>query len=160
MAKASAAAAKGRRLVAQNRKARYDYHIESTIEAGMVLQGTEVKALRQGQASLIDAWAGERGGELWLNNAYIPQYEAGSRFNHEPKRPRKLLVARRERDRLASAVQRAGMTLIPLAIYFNERGIAKIELGVARGKQRHDKRETTKQRDWDRQKARLLRDKG
>ncbi len=159
MSKARAAAA-ARRLVAQNRKARHDYFIDSTLEAGVVLRGTEVKALRQGRGSLIDAWAGERGGELWLFNAYIPEYESGHRFNHETKRPRKLLVSKRELSRLIGAVQRAGTTLIPLAIYFSDRGLAKVEIGLARGKKQYDKRETSKQRDWNRQKARLLRAKG
>ena len=159
MSKARAAAA-ARRLVAQNRKARHDYFIDSTLEAGVVLHGTEVKALRQGRGNLTDSYAGERGGELWLFNAYIPEYKAGHRFNHEPKRPRKLLVTKRELSRLIGAIQRAGVTLIPLAIYFNDRGLAKIELGLARGKKQYDKRETSKQRDWDRQKARLLRAKG
>ena len=156
----SAAAAKGRRLVAQNRKARHDYFIDSTLEAGLVLQGTEVKSLRRGQGSLNDAYAGERDGELWLFNAYIPEYEAGSRFNHETKRPRKLLVTKRELSKLIGAIQCAGVTLIPLAIYFSDRGLAKVELGLARGKKQYDKRATSKQRDWDRQKARLLRAKG
>ncbi len=154
------AAAAARRLVAQNRKARHDYFIDSTLEAGIVLHGTEVKALRQGKGNLVDSFAGEKGGELWLFNAYIPEYKAGHRFNHETKRPRKLLVNKRELSRLIGAVQRAGVTLIPLAIYFNDRGIAKVELGLARGKKQYDKRETSKQRDWDRQKARLLRAKG
>ena len=156
----SAEAAKARRLIAQNRKARHDYFIDSTLEAGLVLHGTEVKSLRQGRGNLSDAWAGARGGELWLFNAYIPEYGAGSRFNHEPKRPRKLLVTKRELSRLISAVQRAGVTLVPLALYFSDRGLAKAEIGLARGKKQYDKRATSKQRDWDRQKARLLRAKG
>ncbi len=160
MSKPAAAAARARRLIAQNRKARHDYFIDSTIEAGLMLRGTEVKSLRQGRGNLSDAWAGEKEGELWLFNAYIPEYESASRFNHEPKRPRKLLVTKRELSRLIGSVQRAGVTLIPLALYFNERGIAKVELGLARGKKQYDKRETSKQRDWDRQKARLLRAKG
>ena len=134
--------------------------IESKLEAGVALTGTEVKALRQGRGSLSDAWAGGRDGELWLFNAHIPQYEAANRFNHEPKRPRKLLVHRRERDRLIMAAQAEGVTLVPIAIYFNDRGIAKVEIGVGRGKQKADKRETEKQREWNRQKHRLLREKG
>ena len=148
------------RLVAQNRKARHDYFIDDTLEAGVVLAGTEVKSLREGRGSLMDAWAGERQGELWLFNAYIPEYRAGNRFNHETKRPRKLLVHRRERGRLLGAVQRQGVTLVPLSIYFNDRGIAKVQLGLARGKRQYDKREADKTRDWNRQKARLLRDRG
>ena len=149
-----------RRIVANNRKARHDYFIDSTLEAGIVLTGTEVKALRQGRANLSDAWAGGKDGDLWLLNAHIPRYEAASRDNHEPKQPRKLLVHRRERDRLMMATQAEGVTLVPLAIYFNQRGIAKVELGVARGKHKYDKRETEKQRDWARQKHRLMRDRG
>ena len=148
------------RLVAQNRKARHDYFIDDSLEVGIVLQGTEVKSLREGRGSLVDAWAGERHGELWLFNAYIPEYGAGSRFNHETKQPRKILVHKRERDRLLSAVQRQGVTLVPLSIYFNDRGIAKVDLGLAHGKRQYDKRATSKTRDWNRQKARLLRDRG
>ncbi len=159
-ARGAAAAAGARRIVVHNRKARHDYFIDSRLEAGIVLTGTEVKALRQGRGSLSDAWAGGRNGELWLFNAHIPQYEAGSRFNHEPKQPRKLLVRKRERDRLVMAVQAEGVTLVPISIYFNPRGIAKVELGVGRGKQKYDKRATEKSREWDRQKGRLLRDRG
>jgi len=144
------------RIAAQNRKARYEYFIEDTVEAGVVLVGTEVKALREGRGSLNDAYAGPMDGELWLHNAYIPEYKGGNRFNHETRRPRKLLLHRREIDRLAGAVQRQGATLIPLAIYFNERGMAKVELALATGKKKHDKREAEKERDWKRQKARLL----
>lgn len=147
------------RIAAQNRKARHDYFIEDNLEAGIVLQGSEVKTLREGKGSLIDAWAGEKGGELWLFNAYIPEY-GPARDNHETRRPRKLLVNRRERDRLLMATNKDGVTLVPLAIYFNERGIAKVDLGIAKGKRKVDKRESIKQRDWDRQKARLLRAKG
>ncbi|MHA1565525.1 MAG: SsrA-binding protein SmpB [Alphaproteobacteria bacterium] len=148
------------RLVAQNRKARHDFFIDDSLEVGIVLQGTEVKSLREGRGSLVDAWAGERNGEMWLFNAYIPEYGAGSRFNHEPKQPRKILVHKRERNRLLAAVQRQGVTLVPLSIYFNDRGIAKVDLGLARGKRQYDKRATSKTRDWNRQKARLLRDRG
>ncbi|MEK9660831.1 MAG: SsrA-binding protein SmpB, partial [Alphaproteobacteria bacterium] len=126
---------------------------------GIVLVGSEVKSLREGKGSLIDAWAGEKGGELWLFNAYIPEY-GPARFNHEPKQQRKLLVNRRERERLLGAVAKEGVTLVPLSIYFNDRGIAKVDLGIARGKKKHDKRESIKQRDWDRQKARLIREHG
>ncbi|MCZ6604130.1 MAG: SsrA-binding protein SmpB [Alphaproteobacteria bacterium] len=147
-------------VVAQNRKARHDYFIEDNLEAGLVLQGSEVKSLRAGRGSLVDAWAGDKGGELWLFNAHIPTYEAANRFNHAPKRPRKLLVKARERDKLLGAVQRQGITLVPLAIYFNARGIAKVDLGIAKGKRKYDKRQTEKDRDWQRQKNRLLRDRG
>ncbi len=145
------------RIAAQNRKARHDYFIDDHLEAGIVLHGSEVKSLREGRGSLVDAWAGERNGELWLFNAYIPEY-GPARFNHETRRPRKLLVSRRERERLLGATAKEGVTLIPLSIYFNDRGIAKVDLGLARGKRKYDKRETIKQRDWDRQKARVIRE--
>jgi SsrA-binding protein len=146
-------------LVAQNRKARHNYFIEDSLEVGLVLTGTEVKSLRQGRASIAEAYAGDQGGELYLLNANIPIYEAASRFNHEPKRPRKLLVHSRERNRLIGLIRREGYTLVPLRLYFNARGIAKVELGVARGKRKIDKRETEKRRDWQREKARLMREK-
>ncbi|MDH3597681.1 MAG: SsrA-binding protein SmpB [Rhodospirillales bacterium] len=146
-------------LVAQNRKARHNYFIEDSLEAGLVLTGTEVKSLRQGRASIVEAYAGEQSGQLYLLNANIPIYEAANRFNHEPKRPRKLLLHRRERDRLLGLIRRQGYTLVPLKLYFNPRGIAKVELGIARGKRKIDKRETEKQRDWHREKARLMREK-
>ncbi len=148
------------RIVAQNRKARRDYMIDETFEAGLVLVGSEVKSLRAGSGSIAEAYAGMRNGELHLLNAYIPEYKSANRFNHEPRRPRKLLVHRRERSRLAGAVQRRGVTLVPLALYFNDRGIAKLRLGLARGKRKADKRATEKARDWQRQKQRLLRDRG
>ncbi len=148
------------RVAAQNRKARHDYFIEETVEAGIILVGTEVKSLRAGRASLGDAYAGERGGELYLFNAYIPEYESGNRFNHVTRRPRKLLLHRRQMERMIGAVQRDGVTLVPLSIYFNERGIAKVQLGLAKGKRKYEKREAIKERDWKRQKARLMRDKG
>ncbi len=148
------------RIVAQNRKARRDYMIDETFEAGLVLVGSEVKSLRAGSGSIAEAYAGMRNGELHLLNAYIPEYKSANRFNHEPRRPRKLLVHRRERSRLAGAVQRRGVTLVPLALYFNERGIAKLRLGLARGKRKADKRATEKARDWQRQKQRLLRERG
>jgi len=156
MARAAAAG----RLAAQNRKARHDYIIEDTFEAGIVLLGTQVKSLRQGRASIGEAFAAERDGELFLFNAYIPEYEAANRFNHEPRRPRKLLMHRREIARLIGLIQRGGMTLVPLSIYFNERGVAKVQLGLARGKRKVDKREAEKARDWEREKARLMREKG
>ena len=147
--------------VARNRKARYDYRIEETFEAGVVLTGTEVKSLRQGRATITEAFAGDKEGELYLFNTYIPEYEAGGRlFNHEPRRPRKLLLHNREIKKLIAAVRRDGMTLVPLAVYFNDRGMAKVELALARGKHRYDKRAAAKDRDWKRQKARLMRDKG
>ncbi len=148
------------RIVAQNRKARRDYMIDETFEAGLILVGSEVKSLRAGSGSIAEAYAGMRNGELHLLNAYIPEYKSANRFNHEPRRPRKLLVHRRERSRLAGAVQRRGVTLVPLALYFNARGIAKLRLGLARGKRKADKRATEKARDWQRQKQRLMRDRG
>jgi len=148
------------RLVAQNRRARHDYTIDDTLEAGLVLAGSEVKSLRAGRGSLADSYAGEKDGELYLFNAHIPAYAAASRFNHEARRPRKLLVHRRQLDRLIGATQREGVTLVPLSIYFNDRGIAKVELGIARGKRQYDKRETEKKRDWQRQKQRLMREGG
>ncbi|MCC6982573.1 MAG: SsrA-binding protein SmpB [Bauldia sp.] len=151
---------KERRVVADNRRARFNYEIGQVFEAGITLVGTEVKALREGRASIADSYAGEAGGELWLYNAYIPEYLQANRFNHETKRPRKLLLHRREIGRLAAAVQREGMTIVPLKLYFNDKGRAKVELAVARGKKLHDKRETEKARDWSREKGRLLRDKG
>ncbi len=148
------------RIAAQNRKARHDYIIEDTVEAGIALVGTEVKALREGRGNLNDAYAAPEGGEIWLYNAYIPPYTAANRENHETRRPRKLLLHRREIDKLAAAVQRAGATLVPLSIYFNERGRAKVELALATGRRKPDKRAAEKERDWQRQKARLLRTRG
>ena len=148
------------RPIAQNRKARHEYIIESTLEAGLMLTGSEVKSLRQGRCSIGEAYAHEQGGELYLRGMHISPYEAAYRRNHEPLRPRKLLVHRRELAKLLGQVQRDGYTLVPLSIYFNARGIAKIELALARGKRKADKRETEKKRDWSRQKARLLRDRG
>ena len=141
------------RVAAQNRRARHEYFILETLEAGVMLSGTEVKSLRQGSASIAEAYAGEQNGELFLLNAYVPEYKAANRFNHEPKRPRKLLVKRKELDKLLGAVRRDGVTLVPLSIYFNERGIAKVELGLAKGKKKGDKRETEKKRDWEREKG-------
>ncbi len=146
--------------VARNRKARHDYLIEETFETGIALSGTEVKSLRQGRATITEAFAGDKEGELYLFNAHVPEYRAGSRFNHEPRRPRKLLLHKREIRKLIAAVRRDGMTLVPLAVYFNDRGMAKVELALARGKHRYDKRAAVKARDWKRQKARLMRDKG
>jgi SsrA-binding protein len=149
-----------RKVVADNRKARYAYAIESTLEAGLQLMGSEVKSLRSGRANIAESYAHAKDGELFLVNAYIPEYTMANRFNHEPRRARKLLVHKGEAKRLSIAIQREGMTLVPLRVYFTPKGIAKCELGVARGKKLHDKRQTEKQRDWDRQKARLMRDKG
>ena len=153
-------AGKSERPVSQNRRARYDFFIDETLEVGIVLAGSEVKSLREGKASIAEAYAGESRGALTLFNAHIPVYAAANRFNHEPRRPRSLLVHRRERDRLLGLVRREGCTLVPLSLYFNDRGIAKIQLGVARGKRKVDKREDAKKRDWQREKARLLRDQG
>jgi len=148
------------RTVARNRRATHDYFIDERFEAGVVLAGTEVKSLREGRGNITEAYASERGGELWLVNAYIPEYRGGNRFNHEVRRPRKLLLHKREIGKLIGAVQRKGHTLIPLSLYFNRRGLAKVELGLAHGKKAHDKRHAIKERDWQREKERLMRDKG
>jgi SsrA-binding protein len=148
------------RTVAHNRKARFNYEIGETFEAGIALTGTEVKSLRQGKATIAESYADSRGGEIWLVNANIPEYLQGGRFNHAPKRPRKLLLHRRQIHKLIGAVEREGMTLIPLKLYFNEKGRAKLELALARGKKLHDKRETEKKRSWERERGRLLRAKG
>ena len=157
MAKSDIAA---QRVAAQNRKARHTYEIEDTLEAGIVLMGSEVKALREGRANIAESYAKAEGGEVWLVNAHIPEYKQAGQFNHEPRRPRKLLLKKREAAKLIGASEREGMTLVPLKVYFNNRGIAKLELGLGKGKKHYDKRETQKKRDWDRQKARLLREKG
>jgi SsrA-binding protein len=149
-----------RKVAATNRRARYDFTIESTLEAGLVLLGTEVKSLRVGGVTIADAHAVERDGELWLIDAHIPEYKSGNRFNHEPRRPRKLLVAKRELEKLAGKVTREGMTLVPLQLYFNPRGIAKVELGLAKGRKKADKREAIATRDWKRDQARLLARRG
>lgn len=148
------------KVVADNRKARHNYAIEDTVEAGIALQGTEVKSLRSGQANIGDSYATVENGEMMLINAYIPEYEFGNRMNHEPRRPRKLLMHKREISRWFQGITRQGMTIVPLRIYFNVHGKAKVELGLAKGKKAHDKRETEKARDWQREKARLLREKG
>ena len=150
----------GTKIIADNRKARYAYAIDSVLEAGIMLMGSEVKSLRSGKATIAESYAHAKDGEIFLVNSYIPEYTQASRFNHEPKRTSKLLVHKREIAKLSAAIQREGMTLIPLKMYFNPKGIAKLELGVAKGKKLHDKRETEKQRDWQRDKARLMRDKG
>ena len=149
-----------RKMAAQNRKARHNYFIDEVLEAGIMLAGTEVKSLRQGKGNIGDAYASDKGGEIWLYNVNIPEYASGGYMRHEEKRARKLLLKKREIAKLLGAVQRDGMTLVPLSIYFNPRGIAKVELGLARGKKNYDKRDTLKKRDWNKQKARLLRDRG
>lgn len=147
------------KTVAENRRARFDYHIEEKFEAGLALQGTEVKALRAGQATIAESYAEVRDGEVWLINSNIPEYSHGNRQNHEPRRARKLLLNAREINKLFGAVERKGMTLVPLSVYFNRTGRAKVELALAKGKQAHDKRATIKERDWKRDKARLMRER-
>jgi SsrA-binding protein len=149
-----------KKVVADNRKARFSYAIDGTIEAGIMLMGSEVKALRTGKATIAESYADARGGEIWLINANIPEYLQANRYNHVPKRPRKLLLHRRQVDRLAGAVEREGMTIVPLRLYFNDKGRAKLEIALARGKKLHDKRETEKKRSWQRERGRLLRQKG
>jgi SsrA-binding protein len=148
------------KIVADNRRARFNYEIGDTVEAGIALTGTEVKSLRVGKATIAESYADAKNGEIWLVNANIPEYLQANRFNHLPKRPRKLLLHKRQIARLAGAVEREGMTIVPLRLYFNEKGRAKIELAVARGKKLHDKRETERKRSWDRERARLMRVKG
>ena len=149
-----------RRIIADNRKARHDFFFEDVVEAGIMLTGTEVKSLREGKANIAESYASDEDGGIWLINANIPQYSAGNRFNHEPRRHRKLLLHQRQIDKMLVAVQRQGMTIVPLKLYFNERGMVKLEIAIAKGKKVHDKRQTSKDRDWARQKARLMRDKG
>ncbi|MBA4761355.1 SsrA-binding protein SmpB [Sphingomonas sp.] len=149
-----------KKIVAENRKARYEYFLEEFFEAGIALQGTEVKSLRFGEGSIAESYAEVRDGQAWLVNANIPEFSHGNRFNHEPKRPRKLLLHERQVQKLHGAVAREGMTLIPMSIYFNSRGRAKVELALAKGKKTHDKRESIKERDWKREQGRLLRDRG
>ncbi|WP_417451725.1 SsrA-binding protein SmpB [Kordiimonas sp.] len=146
------------RVVADNRKARHLFHIEDEYEAGISLQGTEVKSLRSGEANIRDSYAEEKDGELWLVNAYIPEFSHGNRFNHEPRRPRKLLMHKREISKLGGLVQRQGYTLVPLRMYFSEQGRAKVLIGLGKGKNVRDKREDVKQRDWARQKSRLMKE--
>ena len=148
------------KVVAENRRARFDYAIESDLECGIQLMGSEVKSLRQGQANIGESYASVEQGELWLINGYIAPYDPGRTFGHEARRKRKLLVGRKELARLWNATQRQGMTLVPLVLYFNHRGIAKLRIGVAKGKKLADKRETSAKRDWERQKARLLKEHG
>jgi len=148
------------KLIAENRRARYDYFIENTYEAGLQLTGTEVKSLRNGRANIAESYAAVQGREIMLINANIPEYGPANRFNHEPKRPRKLLLHRKEIDKLIGAVQRDGRTLAPLKLYFNDKGRVKLELALATGKKAHDKRAATAERDWKREQGRIMRDKG
>ncbi|WP_299133026.1 SsrA-binding protein SmpB [uncultured Amaricoccus sp.] len=148
------------KIVAENRKARHNYFIEDDLEAGIMLEGSEVKSLRTGKANIAESYATVEQGELWLINGYIPAYDRARSFGHEERRRRKLLVNKRELSRLWQGIGREGMTLVPLKLYFNERGIAKLQLGIAKGKKMADKRETDKKRDWEREKARLLRARG
>lgn len=149
-----------KKLIAENRKARFNYEILDTLEAGIVLCGTEVKSLRANHANIAESYATFENGEFWLINCYIPEYTEGNRFNHQPRRLRKLLVSKHEMAKLYRSTTRDGMTIVPLKLYFNSRGRVKLEIAVARGKKTHDKRETEKRRDWGREKARLLRDRG
>ncbi len=149
-----------KKIVAENRRARYDYFVEERLEAGIELTGTEVKSLRVGEGSIAESYAAVEGNELWLINSHVPEYSHGNRLNHHPRRPRKLLLKGREIAKLQGAVARQGLTIVPLSIYFNASGRAKVELAVARGKKVHDKRETEKERDWKREQGRLLRKHG
>jgi len=148
------------KLIAENRKARYEYFIEDTLEAGIMLLGTEVKSLRSGRANISDAHAGEKQGELWVFNLDIPEYKAANRFNHEPKRPRKLLVHRKQMEKWLGMIKMKGYTLVPLKMYFNTRGIAKVLVGLGKGKKEYEKRETIKERDWQREQRSLMKNKG
>jgi len=148
------------KIVAENRRAKFEYHIDEVFEAGIALTGTEVKSLRFGEGSIAESYAEVKDGQVWLVNSNIPEFSHGNRFNHVPKRPRKLLLHEREISKLFGAVERKGMTLVPLSVYFNARGRAKVELALAKGKQAHDKRQTQKDRDWQRDKARLMRERG
>ena len=148
------------KTVAENRRARFEYFIEEVFEAGIALTGTEVKSLRGGEGSIAESYAHVSNGEAWLVNANIPEFSHGNRFNHEPKRPRKLLLHEREIEKMIGAVERKGMTLIPLSVYFNGRGRAKVELALAKGKQNHDKRDSVKEQDWKREQGRIMRDRG
>jgi SsrA-binding protein len=148
------------KIVSENRKARFNYEIGEKFEAGIVLTGSEVKSLRSGKATIAESYADAKGGEIWLVNANIPEYVQAHRENHAPKRLRKLLLHERQIHKLANAVEREGMTIVPLKVYFNERGRAKIEIALAKGKKLHDKRETDKKRSWDRERGRLMREKG
>jgi len=148
------------KLIAENRRARFDYFLEQTFEAGLSLTGSEVKSLRNGRANIAESYAAVEGDEIVLVNADIPPYAQANRFNHEPRRPRKLLLHRKEIDRLIGAVQREGRTIVPTKLYWNDKGMAKVELALAKGKKLHDKRDTAAERDWQRDKARLMKDLG
>ncbi len=149
------------KTIGENRRARYDYALEDKFEAGIMLMGTEVKSLRHGQCSIAEGYIGPKDGELWLFNANIPEYQQASQaLQHEPKRPRKLLLHKRELNKLMGAVQRSGYSIIPTRLYFNDRGLAKLELALGRGKKLHDKREIEKKRNWSKQKSRIMRDRG
>ena len=156
----SAAEFDKKKVVAENRRARFDFAIEQVFEAGIALQGTEVKALRFGEGTIAESYAEVTGGEVWLINSNIPEFSHGNRHNHEPRRPRKLLLKGREINKMHAGVMRQGMTLVPLSVYFNSRGRAKVELALAKGKKAHDKRESIKERDWKRDKERLMKDRG
>ncbi len=149
-----------KKVVAENRRARYDYAVEDIYEAGIALTGTEVKSLRFGEGSIAESYAEVKDGEIWLINSNIPEFSHGNRFNHEPKRPRKLLLREREINKMFGAVARQGMTLVPLSVYFNSRGRAKVELAIARGRKAHDKREHEREKDWKKEQGRLLRQHG
>ncbi len=151
---------KTRNVIAHNRRARFDYYIEDVIEAGLILTGTEVKSLRAGKANIAESYAAPDEDGIWLINANIPEYAHGNRLNHPPKRARKLLLHKREIAKMIQAVERKGFTLVPMRLFFNDRGIAKLDVGIGQGKKNHDKRDTSKSRDWGRQKQRLLRDRG
>lgn len=144
--------------IAQNRRARYDFFIEDTLEAGIMLAGSEVKSLREGKSNINESYADEEDGELFLVNAHIPEYKGANRFNHQTKRPRKLLLHKKQLNKLLGALKKKGITLVPLSLYFNDRGRVKVELGIAKGKKQHDKRATEKEREWNREKARTLKD--
>lgn len=148
------------KIVAENRRAKFDYFIDTVFEAGIALTGTEVKSLRFGEGSIAESYAEVKNGQVWLINSNLPEFSHGNRYNHEPKRPRKLLLHEREINKMHGAVARQGMTLVPLSIYFNARGRAKVELALAKGKKDHDKRDTIKARDWKREQGRLMRDRG
>ena len=154
------AEAPSKRLIAENRRARFDYFLEDNVEAGLVLTGTEVKALRLGRANIAESYASAEGRDIVLINAYIPEYGPANRFNHEPRRPRRLLLHRRQIDRMIAAIQREGRTIVPLRLFWDDKGRAKLELALAKGKKIHDKRQTEADRDWSRDKARLMREKG
>ena len=156
----SAAEFDKKKVVAENRRARFDFAIDEVFEAGIALQGTEVKSLRFGEGTIAESYAEVKGHEVWLVNSNIPEFSHGNRHNHEPKRPRKLLLSGREINKMHAALARQGMTLVPLSIYFNSRGRAKVELAIAKGKKAHDKRESIKERDWKRDKQRLMKDRG